>query len=292
MHVHLVDGTYELFRSFFGAPPATDASGRQVGATRGFLRSMIALLRDPLTTHVAIAFDQVVESFRNELFDGYKTGEGMDPELWAQFPLAERAAAALGVVVWPMVEFEADDAIATAAVRYGADPRVEQVLMCSPDKDMSQVISGKRIVMLDRMRKKLIDEDGMREKFGVSPASIPDYLALVGDTADGIPGLAKWGAKSTSTVLAEYGSLDDIPDDYEKWSVKVRGAKGLGAVLAESREDAILYRTLARLRLDVPLAESVDDLHWRGADRATLESFCEEIGDPDAVQRVPAWRDS
>jgi 5'-3' exonuclease len=291
VNVHLVDGTYELFRAFFGAPPAVDASGRQVGAARGFTRSMISLLRDDATTHVAIAFDHVIESFRNRLFDGYKTGEGMDPELWAQFPLAERAAAALGVVVWPMVEFEADDAIATGAVRYAADPRVDRVFMCTPDKDMGQVVSGGRIVMLDRMRKKVLDEEAIRAKFGVGPESIPDYLALVGDTSDGIPGLSKWGAKSSSTLLAEYGVLDAIPDDPTQWTVKVRGAKGLAEVLAASRADAELYRTLARLRTDVPLEESLDDLHWRGADRPALEAFCEEIGDPSATQRVPAWAD-
>ena len=289
MHVHLIDGTFELFRAFHGAPPR-EAAGREVGAARGLLRSLLALLRDDVVTHVAVAFDHVVESFRNEMFDGYKTGEGMDPALWSQFPLAEQVTRALGVVTWPMVEFEADDALATGAVRYGQDPRVERVVLCSPDKDLGQVVSEDRIVMLNRITKKLTNEAGVREKFGVPPASIPDLLGLVGDTADGIPGIPRWGMKSTATVLAHYGHLDAIPEDPEAWEVKVRGAKTLAANLNAQREAAQLYRELAVLRTDVPLAESVDDLEWGGADRVLMGSLVELLDDAAALDRVPRWR--
>ena len=291
MKIHLVDGTYELFRSFYGAPSATGPDGREVGATRGLLRSMLAMLRDPEVTHLGIAFDHVVESFRNDLFDGYKTGEGMDPDLWGQFPLAERVGEALGLVVWPMVEFEADDALATAAARWADAKSVEQILICSPDKDFAQCVRGDKVVLFDRMRQRLIDEAGVVEKWGIQPASMPDYLALVGDTADGIPGVPRWGAKSTAAVLAEYGSLESIPDDEGEWSIKVRGAKSLAANLRELREEVALYKTLATLRTDVPLPEKLPDMKWRGADRGKLEALCEEIGDTRVISRVPAWRD-
>jgi 5'-3' exonuclease len=276
VNVHLVDGTYELFRSFFGAPPAKAPDGREVGAVRGLLSSMGALLRDEFTSHVAVAFDTVVESFRNELFDGYKTGEGMDEDLWAQFPLAERAVQALGCVVWPMVEFEADDGLAAGAVRFAADERVERVYICTPDKDLGQMVGGK-VVQYDRKQQKLYDEDAVYEKFGVPPESIPDYLALVGDAQDGIPGLPKWGAKSTAAVLVGYGHLEQIPDDADDWQVEVRGRKGLAEVLRAHRSEAELYRTLATLRTDVPLQESLDDLQWRGV-TPDLAPLCREIG--------------
>ena len=289
MRLHLVDGTFELFRAHFGAPGASSPNGMEVGATRGFLRSLLALLREPGVTHVAVAFDHVIESFRNRLYAGYKTGEGLPPELLAQFPLAEQAAKALGVVVWPMVEFEADDAIATAAARWSDAPGVEQVVICSPDKDLMQCVRGERVVALDRIRRKVTDEAGVVEKFGVSPSSIPDLLALVGDDADGIPGVPRWGAKSAGTVLAHYRSLDAIPDAEGEWGVSVRGATALAEQLRQHREEARLYRTLATLRTDVPLAESLDQLQWRGADRESLAAFCAITGDERFLERVTTF---
>lgn len=291
MNVHLIDGTYELFRAFYGAPAASSPAGVEVGATRGFARSMISLLRQPDVTHVGIAFDHVVESFRNELFAGYKTGEGIDPELWAQFPLVERMGEALGVAVWPMVEFEADDALATAAARFAEDPEVERVFVCSPDKDLAQCVRGQRVVLFDRMRRNVIDADGVVEKWGVGPESIPDYLALVGDSADGIPGIPRWGAKSSATVLAEYAHLEAIPDDPGAWTVKVRGAKSLAENLRGLRDAAALYKRLATLRTDAPVDEDLEALRWRGANRAGLEDLCAELGDDGLVDRVPRWRD-
>ena len=291
--VHLVDGTYELFRSYFGAPSARDGNGREVGATRGLMRSMLALLRQPDVTHVAAAFDTVIESFRNELFDGYKTGAGLDPDLFGQFELAERGLRAMGMVVWSMIDFEADDAIATAAARYGQLDEVDQVVMCTPDKDMSQCIEQRRVVGYDRRRDILIDEDGVMEKFGVAPASIPDWLALVGDDADGIPGIPRWGAKSSATVLRHYGHIDKIPRDVTQWDIKVRGSKSLVAQLDEHYDDALLYRTLATLRRDVPLEETLDDLRWRGAHKDELFAICDEIGlRGNFRSRVEQWRDT
>ena len=278
MKVYLVDGTYELFRAHFGAFPATAPDGRNVGATRGLLQTLLALLRQDDVTHVAVAYDHVIESFRNTLFDGYKTGEGTSEELLAQFDPAEIATEALGIVTWPMTEFEADDAIATAAVRFADDPRVEQVVICSPDKDLMQVVRGDKIVSLDRRRELLTNEAGVVEKFGVPPESIPDYLALVGDTADGIPGVPRWGAKSASIMLARYGQIEAIPDSELLWDVKVRGAKSMAATLAENRGPAALYKELAILRLDVPLTESLDDLEWRGAHRTAFSNICDELG--------------
>ncbi len=289
MKVHLVDGTFELFRAYFGAPSAKSPAGQEVGATRGLLRSMLALLREGDVTHVACAFDTVIESFRNELFDGYKRGDGIEPELLAQFPLAERGCAALGLAVWGMQEFEADDALASGAAKYALDPAVEQVVLCSPDKDLAQCVEGERIVTRDRVRRSVRDEKGVWEKFGIGPASLPDYLALVGDTADGIPGIAGWGAKSTATVLAHYTHLEAIPDDPEKWEVAVRGAKRLAGNLAAGREEAGLYKRLATLREDVPLAESLSDLEWRGARRRQLEAFAGEIGDARLLDLVPRF---
>lgn len=289
MLVHLVDGTYELFRSYFGAPKALH-DGREVGATRGIMRSLLSLLREDGVTHVAVAFDTVIESFRNDLFPGYKTGEGVPEDLMSQFPLAERAAEALGLVVWRMVEFECDDALATFAARASTDPAVEQVVICSPDKDLTQCVRGSRIVCYDRLRRKMIDEAGVAEKFGVPPSSIPDWLALVGDDADGIPGVPRWGARSAATVLAHYGHVEAIPDEATKWKVNVRGAAALAESLRNHRIEVALYRTLATLRTDVPLAESVDDLRWRGAVRPALEAVCRETADDDLVGRIDRWR--
>jgi len=265
MKVHLIDGTFELFRAYYGSPSSETDDGFEVGAVRGLLRSLLALLGERGVTHVGVAFDHVIESFRNDLYRGYKTGAGIDPKLYAQFGPAEDACRALGVVTWPMIEFECDDALATAAARFAAEPGVEQVVICSPDKDLAQCVRGTRVVCLDRIRRKTLDEDGVREKFGVSPASIPDWLALVGDSADGFPGVPRWGAKSASSVLGAYEHIERIPDDSGAWSVAVRGAQSLAASLREHRDEAFLFRRLATLRLDVPLAESLDDLRWRGA---------------------------
>jgi len=288
MKIHLVDGTYELFRNHFGAPPKKSPDGREVGATLGLLRSLLLLLSSPDVTHVAVAFDHVIESFRNDLFDGYKTGEGTDPELLAQFPLAEEAVSALGVVVWPMVEFEADDALATAVSRFKDEKSIEQIVICSPDKDLAQLVSGEHIVCWDRRREIVIDEAGVVVKYGVSPASIPDWLALVGDTADGIPGIPAWGAKSSASVLAHYEHIEKIPDDSEAWEVKVRGAKRLSENLSGQRKEATLYRQLATLRQDVPLNEKLGDLEWQGA-HAQLKEFCRNLGDERIPERVPRW---
>ncbi len=283
--VHLVDGTYELFRSYFGSPKRRNAQGQEVGALRGLLGSMITLLHEPDVTHVGIAFDHVIESFRNELFDGYKTGEGIPVELSSQFHPAEDVCRALGLTVWPLVEFEADDGLATVAARFADDPAVGEVVICSPDKDMAQCVRP-GVTMRDRMRKKSLDEDGVREKFGVSPGSIPDYLALVGDAADGIPGIPRWGAKSAGAVLTRYGHLEQIPDSADAWDVAVRGAAALAQNLAARREDAALYRTLATLRTDAPCPESLDELRWDGP-RDGFAAVCEWLGDARALARVP-----
>jgi 5'-3' exonuclease len=245
------------------------------------LRSLSALLAADGVTHVAAAFDHVIESFRNDMFAGYKTSEGVPEELLAQFEVAERATAALGIVVWSMVEFEADDALATGAVRYAEDPRVEQVFICTPDKDLSQCVRGTKVVCLDRRQRLVRDEKGVIEKFGVPPRAIPDWLALVGDDADGIPGLPRFGPKSASTLLARYGRIEDVPDDASRWDVPVRGADTLATSLREGRPDALLYRRLATLRTDVPLPESLDDLVWRGPRETELRALCAELGDDE-----------
>ena len=285
MKVHLVDGTYELFRSHFGAPPRKDASGREVGATLGLLRSLFMLVSTPGVTHVACAFDHVVESFRNDLFPGYKTSAGVDPDLLAQFPLAERAVAALGIVVWPMVEFEADDALATAALRFGAEPGVEQVVICSPDKDLAQAVRGTRVVCWDRRRDIVLDADGVAGKFGVLPPSIPDWLALVGDAADGYPGIPGWGAKSAAAVLGRFGHLEAIPEEPGELGLPPGRATRLLESLTAHRDDALLYRRLATLRDDVPLEEGLADLEWRGP-REQFEELCRELGDEALARRV------
>lgn len=292
MKIHLIDGTYELFRNHFGAPPRKSPDGREVGATLGLMRSLYMLLTSPNVTHVGVAFDHVIESFRNELYAGYKTSEGVDANLLAQFPLAEEAVAALGVVVWPMVEFEADDAIASAANRFRKTKSVEQIVIGSPDKDLSQVVSGDRIVCWDRRREIVIDEAGVVEKFGVSPQSIPDYLGLVGDSADGFPGVQGWGAKSTAAVLAQYKKLEAIPKDAGKWkvpSISAGRAAGLVESLVSHWDEALLFRKLATVRTDVPLEENLNDLKWRGADKRLTE-FCHQLGDEKFPTRVTKWR--
>ena len=291
MKIHLVDGTYELFRNHFGAPPKKAPDGREVGATLGLLRSMYMLLTSPGVTHVACAFDHVIESFRNDLFAGYKTGEGVDPDLLAQFPLAEQGVAALGVVVWPMVEFEADDALASAAIRFSQDKSVKQILVCSPDKDLAQLVSGKRIVCWDRRREIVIDEAAVVEKYGVHPASIPDWLALVGDSADGYPGVPGWGAKSGSAVLARYKHLETIPQDAAKWRISAISAgrsASLAGSLASHRKEVFLYRKLAALREDVPLKEKLSDLEWLGAHEG-LKELCSEWGETKLPVRITRW---
>lgn len=288
VQVHLVDGTFELFRAYYGSPSRTSRGGVEVGAVHGLARSMLSLLGEVDVTHVAIAFDHVIESFRNDLYPGYKTGEGMDPVLHAQFEPAEDACRALGIVVWPMVEFECDDALATAAARFSADARVERVVICSPDKDLAQCVVGTHVVCLDRLRRKLLDEEGVVAKFGVSPSSIPDWLALVGDSADGYPGIPRWGAKSASAVLAAYGRVEAIPDDPLAWQAPVRGAKTLAAELAARRQEALLYRQLATLRTDAPLAEALEDLRWRGADAGKFAALAAEWRDDAIVERARA----
>ena len=278
MKLHLIDGTYELFRAHFAMPPLQAPDGRPVGAVRGLVRTLLSLLRQEDVSHLACAFDHVVESFRNKMFAGYKTGAAVPPDLLAQFGLAERAVVSLGIVVWPMVEFEADDAIATAAFRWRDAPGVDQVVICSPDKDLAQMVRGANVVCLDRRRDITYDEAGVREKFGVQPESIPDYLGLVGDSADGIPGIPKWGAKTASRILARYNHIEAIPQDPADWSVELRGAGPIASSLAEHYDEALFYRELATLRLDVDLSESLEDLEWRGVKRNDFEELCAELG--------------
>lgn len=289
MKIHLVDGTYELFRAYFAMPKITSPDGRPVGAVRGIMQTLLLLLREEGATHVACAFDHVVESFRNELFDGYKTGEGISEDLLAQFELAEEAVRALGIVVWPMVEFEADDVMATAAHAWADETGVDQVVICSPDKDLAQMVVDSKIVALDRRRGVTLDRQGVVDKFGVGPESIPDYLALVGDSADGIPGIPRWGAKSASAVLAKYGRLENIPSDVSKWDVTVRGAATMSANLEERRAEAALYKDLATLRLDVPITESLGDLEWLGVPRKPFEELCARLGFKSMLSLPHRW---
>ena len=291
MKLHLVDGTYELFRAHYGVPPTYGPDGRPVGAVRGLIQTLLLLLRQPGVTHVACAFDTVIESFRNRMFGGYKTGDGVPPELMDQFPVAERAASSLGLTVWPMVEFEADDAIATAAWRWQNADGLSQVVICSPDKDFFQLVDSARVVCLDRRREVTIDEPGVHERLGVGPESIPDYLALVGDTADGIPGVPRWGPKSTAQVLSRYRNLEAIPDDASQWDVRPRGAVTLAATLAGHREEAALYKRLATLRTDVPISEELSDLEWGGVPRGQLTALCEELGMTGLVDLPHRWAD-
>jgi 5'-3' exonuclease len=263
LEIYLVDGTYELFRHHYAMPSARDADGREVAAVRGVLASVLGMINGG-ATHVAVATDHVIESFRNDLWPGYKTGDGIEPDLLAQFHLLEEVLAAAGVVVWPMVEFEADDALAAAAVAAARDPRVERVIICTPDKDLAQCVKGTRIVQLDRRTRVTRDEAGVIQKFGVTPESIPDYLALVGDSADGYPGLPGWGAKSSAAVLAKFVHLESIPADWREWHVKATSAGALADTLARERDRALLFRTLATLRTDIPLFDNVDQLRWNG----------------------------
>ncbi len=287
MKIHLVDGTYELFRAYYGAPGRRDETGIEVGAVVALLRTLFSLLRHRETSHLAFAFDHVIESFRNELFDGYKTGEGIEPELKQQFLLAEKAVHALGIVVWPMIEFEADDALATAASRWRKEQQVEQIVLCSPDKDLAQCVQGTRVVCLDRRREHILDEQGVIAKFGVPPSSIADWLALVGDRADGIPGIKGWGPKSTARVLSHYHHIEEIPREATSWEIGVSRAASLARNLATHRQEALLYRDLATLRSDVPLKESLEDLYWRGP-RPEFESLCRQIGAPNLLKQVPS----
>ena len=286
--VHLVDATFELFRAYF-SPGSKHAApdGREVGGTRRLLSSMLDLLHREGATHVACASDTVIRSFRNDLYEGYKTEAGVPEDLLAQFPLAEEGLRALGLVVWGMIELEADDALAAGAIKYAAE--AEQIVICTPDKDMAQCVVGARVVLVDRMRKKLYDEDAVRAKWGVGPSSIPDWLALVGDTSDGYPGIPGWGEKTSAAVLGVYGTIDAIPDDHRQWKVPgVRGADRLAQALATRRSEAALYKRLATLRVDVLPGESLADLEWRGA-RPVFRDFCARQGYGDLVDRVGRW---
>jgi len=284
MDVYLIDGTYELFRHFFAVPAGKDVNGQEIGAVRGVLTSVVSMLEKG-ATHIGVATDHVVESFRNDLYPGYKTSEGVPAELLSQFPILEEALESMGVKVWPEVYFEADDALASAAANAAKDTRVKQVFICTPDKDLAQCVTGTRVVQLDRRREILRDEAGVVEKFGVKPQSIPDYLAVVGDSADGFPGVAGWGLKGATLVLSQYPHLEDIPRDWQKWHPSIKKARALSESLFSAWDDALLFRTLATLRLDVPVFDSVEDLRWAGP-RANFEETCRRIKAPDLLRRV------
>ena len=284
MNVCLVDGTYELFRHFYAVPSAKDANGQEIGAVRGVVTSVLSMF-DRGATHLGVATDHVVESFRNDLYPGYKTSEGVAPELLSQFPILEEALAAMGVVVWPMVYYEADDALASAASQAAKDDAVNQVLICTPDKDLSQCVVGTRVVQLDRRRDLLRDEAGVVAKFGVKPPSIPDYLAVVGDSADGFPGVPGWGAKAAALALSQYPHLEDIPKDWQAWHPSIRKARTLAESLFSAWNDALLFRTLATLRLDVPVFDTLADLRWSGP-RTDFEEFCRRMKSPDLLRRA------
>ena len=284
MDVHLVDGTYELFRYFFALPKAVDQKGQEVAAVRGVLGSVLSMIEDG-ATHIGVATDHVVESFRNDLYPGYKTSEGVPADLLSQFPILEEALEAMGVLVWPMVEFEADDALASAAAKAVQDDRVTRVFICTPDKDLSQCVSGTRVVQLDRVRNTLRDEAAIREKFGVHPCSIPDLLAVVGDSADGFPGIAGWGLKAAAQTLSQYPHLEDIPKNWQEWHPSIRRARALSMTLFQGWNDALLYRTLATLRLDVPVFSSVEQLQWRGP-REHFAKHCEHMNSPNLNSRA------
>ena len=284
MNVHLIDGTYELFRYFFAVPSAKDANGQEIGAVRGVLGSVLSMI-EAGATHLGVATDHVVESFRNELYSGYKTSEGVEPELLSQFPILEEALQAMGVLVWPMIEFEADDALASAASKAAEDERVAQVIICTPDKDLGQCVVGTRVVQLDRRREMLRDEAGVLAKFGVNPQSIPDYLAVVGDSADGFPGISGWGPKAAALVFSRYPHLEDIPKDWRQWHSSIRRANRLADSLFAAWDEALLFRKLATLRLDVPVFNSVDDLLWKGP-RPEFERMCERLRAPELLRRA------
>ena len=284
MNVHLVDGTYELFRHFFAVPSASDVNGQEIGAVRGVLTSVLSMFEGG-ATQIGVATDHVVESFRNDLYPGYKTSEGVPPELLSQFPILEEALEAMGVVVWPMMQFEADDALASAAAKAAQDSRVMQVLICTPDKDLGQCVVGSRVVQLDRRKNIVRDEAGVVEKFGVPPQSIPDYLAVVGDSADGFPGIQGWGPKAAAQVLSQYPHLEEIPKDWQAWHSSIRRARPLAEALSASWNDALLFRTLATLRLDVPVFDGVDELLWKGP-RPHFEDYCHRLRSPVLLGRA------
>ncbi len=289
MQLHLVDATFELFRAYYSRPIQFAPDGRPVNAVRGLIESMLSLLREADVTHLAAATDRVIESWRNDVYPGYKSSVGLDPLLLSQFGAAERAIEALGIVLWPMLAEEADDALATAASRFAADPRVERIVICSVDKDLAQCVRGERTTLRDRIRRIEYDEAGVIAKFGVPPTSIPDYLALVGDHADGYPGLPGWGARSAAALLSRWGHLEAIPESIAEWDVSVRGAAGLAASLAQHRVEAYLYRRLARLDLDAPITESLDQLEWHGAERGPFTALCGELGLESLIHRVHRW---
>ncbi len=284
MDIHLIDGTYELFRYFFAVPSAKDGNGQEIGAVRGVVGSVLSMIEQG-ATHLGVATDHVVESFRNDLYPGYKTSEGVAPELLSQFPILEEALEAMGVVVWPMIEFEADDALASAAAKAAQDDRVRQVFICTPDKDLGQCVVGTRVVQLDRRRDIVRDEAGVVEKFGVQPQSIPDYLAVVGDSADGFPGVSGWGQKAAAATLSQYPHLEDIPKDWRQWDPSIRKARGLAESLFSAWDDALLFRKLATLRLDVPVFDTVEDLRWRGP-KPSFEEQCRRLKSADLRRRV------
>ena len=284
MQVYLIDGTYELFRHFFAVPPAADVDGQEVGAVRGVLASVLSMLERG-ATHLGVATDHVVESFRNELYSGYKTSEGVPPELLSQFPILEEALEAMGVVVWPMVYYEADDALASAAVKASNDERVSRVFICTPDKDLSQCVVGTRVVQLDRRRDSVRDEAGVEAKFGVTPHSIPDYLAVVGDSADGFPGVTGWGSKAAAMTLSRYHHLEQIPKDWRTWHPSISRARSLSEALFNAWSDALLFRTLATLREDVPVFGAVEDLRWKGP-RSDFERLTHRMNTPDLLRRA------
>ncbi len=288
MDVHLIDGTYELFRHFFAVPASKDANGNEVGAVRGVLMSVLGLIEGG-ATHVGVATDHVVESFRNDLYPGYKTSEGVPEPLLAQFPVLEEALESMGVMVWPMIPYEADDALASAAAKAALDDRVRQIFVCTPDKDLAQCVVGTRVVQLDRMRGILRDQAGVFSKWGVMPESIPDYLAVVGDSADGFPGLPGWGPKAAALTFSQYPHFEDIPKDWRRWPSSIRGAQRLSAVLFERWNEALLYRTLATLKLDVPVFETVDELQWKGP-RPEFERYCRHVQSPGLHTRAASAR--
>lgn len=286
MKVHLIDGTYELFRHFYAVPSSRNDGGQEIGAVRGVLISVFSMI-EAGTTHLGVATDHVVESFRNDLYPGYKTSEGVPPELLSQFPILEEALESMGVVVWPMTNFEADDALASAAAKAAAQEEVEQVLICTPDKDLAQCVVGDRIVQVDRRRNVVRDESAIEEKFGVKPESIPDYLAVTGDSADGYPGITGWGAKAAALALTKYRHLENIPKDWRDWDASIRRARPLAESLFGAWDDALLYRKLATLRLDVPMFDSVDELRWKEP-RESFQQCCERLRAADLCRRVAA----
>ena len=288
MDVYLIDGTYELFRHFFAVPATADVAGQEVGAVRGVLASVLSMIEHG-ATHIGVATDHVVESFRNDLYPGYKTSEGVPPQLLSQFPILEEALEVMGVLVWAMVYFEADDALASAAGKAARDERVRQVLICTPDKDLSQCVVGSRVIQLDRRRNVLRDQAGVVAKFGVLPQSIPDYLAVVGDSADGFPGVPGWGSKAAALTLSQYPHLENIPKDWREWHPSIRKARILSESLRNSWNDALLFRNLATLRLDVPVFETVADLRWKGP-RPNFEEQCRRMKSPDLVLRAERAR--